>query len=369
MVQVREIAISNSLILHVKSFRVDMSQDEEDDHVPAKAECEARINAFVEVTNTNEALAQMMLQENEWNLDLAVADYFKDEQASTSAREPHRPRSGIPAEIQDQVTTKAPEKLSLVSWNIDGLDEKNLKARCRAIIQQIEHHALDIVCLQEVIPTTLAYLKDKLPHYLILSDHDKEADYFTAILLRRFTVYLDDFKTIPFLESRMGRDLMMANCHIGQAKLCIMTTHLESTREFAQERINQLSRCFREVQAVCQKDPSRTVILGGDLNLRDPELEQLGGLPPGLEDLWIQTGSRDACRYTWDLTRNNNLQIAGGRTKPRCRFDRLYIQDSAPRRLTAEYFGLFGIERVPGCQRFPSDHWGIMSVFKVKSNE
>lgn len=149
---------------------------------------------------------------------------------TTSAQKPSGVRSPIPPEIQDQVTTKAPEKLSIVSWNIDGLDEKNLKARCRAVIQQIEQQALDIVCLQEVIPTTLAYLKDKLPHYVVISEHQEGAEYFTAILFRRFTVYLDDFSAITFPESRMGRNLLVVNCHIGQANLCIMTTHLESTR-------------------------------------------------------------------------------------------------------------------------------------------
>lgn len=56
-----------------------MSEDEQDVHVPAKAECESRINSFVEITSTNEALAQMMLQDNDWKLDLAIAEYFKDE--------------------------------------------------------------------------------------------------------------------------------------------------------------------------------------------------------------------------------------------------------------------------------------------------
>ena len=49
----------------------------------------------------------------------------------------------------------------------------------------------------------------------------------------------------------------------------LITTHLESTKEHAAERKNQLKKAFEKMLAV---DPESTVILGGDLNLRDPEV-------------------------------------------------------------------------------------------------
>ena len=33
----------------------------------------------------------------------------------------------------------------------------------------------------------------------------------------------------------------------------------------------------------------------------------MGGLPEGIYDLWEATGKRPECRYTWDMTRNDNL--------------------------------------------------------------
>ena len=42
------------------------------------------------------------------------------------------------------------------------------------------------------------------------------------------------------------------------------------------------------------------------------------GLPVGARDVWEELGSRAEVRYTWDLTRNTNLEWAG-KWKPRCR--------------------------------------------------
>ena len=67
-------------------------------------------------------------------------------------------------------------------------------------------------------------------------------------------------------------------------------------------------------------------------------------------------------RYTWDLTRNTNLEWSG-KWKPRCRFDRVYIRRSES--VVPEQFGLIGLEKVEGTQSFPSDHWGIRISLKL----
>ena len=36
------------------------------------------------------------------------------------------------------VTTKPPDKFRLITWNIDGLEEKNLKKRTKAVLKTIE---------------------------------------------------------------------------------------------------------------------------------------------------------------------------------------------------------------------------------------
>lgn len=48
-----------------------------------------------------------------------------------------------------------------------------------------------------------------------------------------------------------------------------MTSHLESTKDFGEERKRQLKQCFEAVKA---EPAGQNVIFGGDLNLRDKEV-------------------------------------------------------------------------------------------------
>lgn len=96
------------------------------------------------------------------------------------------------------------------------------------------------------------------------------------------------------------------------------------------------------------------------------QLQDIGGLPAGMVDIWEATGRRPEAAYTWDMQRNDNLEWSQ-RFKPRCRFDRLYYRPAD--QLKAVYFELIGLERLSrfnGCQRFPSDHWGIIAHFDKK---
>ena len=114
------------------------------------------------------------------------------------------------------------------------------------------------------------------------------------------------------------------------------------------------------------------------------------GLPVGARDVWEELGSRAEVRYTWDLTRNTNLEWAG-KWKPRCRsvvtcyktrilsfiymssvsgvttvrFDRVYLRPSDSRNCVAEQFGLVGLNKVEATQSFPSDHWGVRIGLKL----
>ena len=68
------------------------------------------------------------------------------------------------------------------------------------------------------------------------------------------------------------------------------------------------------------------------------------------------------------MTRNTNTELAG-RFKPRCRFDRAYLRQSAPPSVRPKFFGLIGLEKVCSTQSFPSDHWGIKVHFDILVND
>ena len=69
----------------------------------------------------------------------------------------------------------------------------------------------------------------------------------------------------------------------------LLNTHLESTADHAEERMRQLEKCL---DIMTKRPEDRTVILGGDLNMRDKEITSVGGLPAGTRDVWEQLGSR-----------------------------------------------------------------------------
>merc|ERR1712142_855067 len=145
----------------------------------------------------------------------------------------------------------------------------------------------------------------------------------------------------------------------------LLNTHLESTAEHAEERKKQLEQCLG---IVTRRPEANTVIFAGDLNMRDKELASIGGLPSGVVDAWVETGSRREVQYTWDLQRNSNLEWPG-KWKPRCRFDRVYLRQNTDKMVKVANYGLLGLEKVEGCQAFPSDHWGVKVRLELNQME
>ena len=58
----------------------------------------------------------------------------------------------------------------------------------------------------------------------------------------------------------------------GNMEIDLMTSHHESCKPAASERVRQLSLCFRRM---LEAPPNRSVLFGGDLNMRDDEVRPL----------------------------------------------------------------------------------------------
>ncbi len=190
----------------------------------------------------------------------------------------------------------------------------------------------DIIFFQELVPFTFDYIARRLSskYMPIPGTEDSSCDYLTATFLKLNQVHYEAHSIIPFPNTAMGRNLLVTKAFIGQAKIALMNTHLESTAEFSNERKAQLKQCFEIAKGM---SPEYNVLFGGDLNLRDKEV--IGIMPENMEDLWVRCGSRDSCKYTWDLTRNSNKHMPS-RVQPRCRFDRFYFKMSRPATLDPE---------------------------------
>ncbi|XP_052002297.1 tyrosyl-DNA phosphodiesterase 2 [Xyrauchen texanus] len=259
--------------------------------------------------------------------------------------------------IDEQATqsSSSSKQLTVISWNIDGLDTENVYARAKGLLSCLGKHRADVVLLQELIPPCLKVLQNVMKDYEFLQANDE--GYFTGILLRKDRVQFIQSNIVKYPTTEMGRNLLIASVNFLGHPLCFMTSHLESCKSASQERLNQLRRVWKWIKEAPQ---DQTVIFGGDTNLRDWEVKKLGELPDGISDVWEMLGKPEECRYTWDTSLNDNYEISNS---IRLRFDRVFLRKATEgAQLQPESMALIGLEKLK-CDYFISDHWGILCTF------
>ncbi|NXK49860.1 TYDP2 phosphodiesterase, partial [Chauna torquata] len=247
---------------------------------------------------------------------------------------------------------------SLITWNIDGLDLRNLRERARGVCSYLALYSPDVVFLQEVTSPYLCILERRAGSYTIIPGNID--GYFTAMLLKKSRVKLLKQEIIHFPTTSMMRNLLVVHVSVSGNELCLMTSHLESTKDHSKERVKQLQIVLNKMQ---KESESTTVIFGGDTNLRDSEVTKLGGLPNNITDIWEFLGKPQHCRYTWDTSSNTNL---GMENTYKLRFDRIYFRSAEAEggHIIPRSMDLIGLEKLD-CGRFPSDHWGLLCHFDV----
>ncbi|XP_055891119.1 tyrosyl-DNA phosphodiesterase 2-like isoform X2 [Biomphalaria glabrata] len=267
-------------------------------------------------------------------------------------------------------TARNANKLRLLCYNLDGLDDEDIVPRTEGACRVLLHENPEVILLQEVVTESLPILRARcMPDYDIhLGLEGKRrgpTSYFTAILVRKDCSSVERATIIPFPTTRQSRTLLEVECQIKSVPVTLLTSHLESLRECSSERKNQLSQAFSRMKSA---DIKRVVLFGGDLNLRDYELSDIAAIPEDVVDIWEYTGKDPRTEFTWDLRINDNKQI-DTRYQPRCRFDRIYMRNSDPPLLSPVKFELTGNWRLRTCGRFPSDHWGILCHFDILNKE
>ncbi|TRY84388.1 hypothetical protein DNTS_025473 [Danionella cerebrum] len=372
-----------------------MSDNSEDLETTRTSLCEQ----FAMLSGSDSAVAQCYLAENDWDVERALNSFFEanmdavfdveDEETNENVARSKRKRvnSGTKSTVQkDKVdcidlTSEEPScsnsknsvenktekavltsdsedaKLSIISWNVDGLDTLNISDRARGLCSYLALYTPDVVFLQELIPCYIQYLKKRAVSYLFVEGSDDQ--YFTAIMLKRSSIKFVESEIIPYPTTQMLRNLLLAQVTFSGQKLYLMTSHLESCKNQAQERMKQLRVVLQKFK---EAPEDATVIFAGDTNLRDTEVIHVGGLPAGVCDVWEQLGKQEHCRYTWDTKANSNKQAP---YVSRCRFDRIFLR-SANRhpRVTPEHMALIGMDKLD-CGRYISDHWGIYCTFNL----
>ena len=253
----------------------------------------------------------------------------------------------------------SPNCLKMLSWNIDGLDDSNIVERTLAVCEFIRSHTPHAVYLQEVIASTMVSIGDQLcTEYDCYSSPSPPMDYYPAILVRKTEIEtMGPLECFNFPHSDMGRHLLQLPVKFSGVEIQLMTSHLESMEDCDSERKQQLNTVFEFMTKLQQ---SKICIFGGDLNVRDAEVNSVG-LPEKTVDVWEACGSQEEHKYTRDILADDWWYP----DEPKLRLDRLYLCPR-DRQLHPTSFALVGKERLPGIDRFPSDHWGIWAEFEVR---
>ncbi|XP_060949081.1 tyrosyl-DNA phosphodiesterase 2-like [Limanda limanda] len=336
---------------------------------------------FAAITGTDSNAAQSYLFINGWEKQKALNSFFEadmegifedfdlPQRDSCPETKKKNWEEEKPAEPSVDLTKDSPAssgkpseeddcKLSVISWNVDGLDTDNLGERARGLFSFLVLYTPDVVLLQELIPPYVHYLKKRAVSYLLIEGG--EEGYFTGIMLKRSRVKLVESQIVTYPTTRMMRNLLVAQVDFNGQKLWLMTSHFESCKAHSAERMKQL-RVVKQRMKGAPYDV--TVLFGGDTNLRDYELTKVG-LPASVCDVWERLGKQEHCRWTWDTKANNNNNAP---YVSRCRFDRVFfrpaIKDGVPR-LAPDHMALVGLEKLD-CGRFISDHWGIYCSFSA----
>ena len=181
----------------------------------------------------------------------------------------------------EEESCQDPANLTFVTWNIDGLDKKDLEDRTIAVVEEIERVEADIVFLQEVVWNTFMMIQTRLsPKYECIAA--KRDFYFVATLLKKENIRLKHYDVVDFKTSLMERHVLCVQVSCGKNDLELMNTHLESLAEHADERRRQLATC---TQMISKIPDTRTVILAGDMNMEDTWLgeAEMGNIPESIE--------------------------------------------------------------------------------------
>ncbi|KAM6453566.1 tyrosyl-DNA phosphodiesterase 2 [Liasis olivaceus] len=327
---------------------------------------------FASISSSDTAVAERYLAENGWDMQKALNSFFDPPREQDAHRTPQQvPAAGALVELTDDSATNTvaaavesagvcpqdDSTFSLITWNIDGLDSNNLQERARGVCSYIALYSPDVVFLQEVIPPYFSYLQKRAVSYTIIPGNMD--NYFTAIMLKKSRVKVLKHEITAFPTTSMLRNLLAVYVTISGNDLCLMTSHLESTKDHSEERLKQLRLVLAKMAEVPE---SSTVIFGGDTNLRDKEVAKIDGLPNNILDIWEFLGKPEHCHYTWDTSQNTNLNV---RYKCKTRFDRLFMRSATTGgQIIPQSLDLIGLEKLD-CGRFPSDHWGLLCNFDV----
>ncbi|CAK5076421.1 unnamed protein product [Meloidogyne enterolobii] len=230
------------------------------------------IKRFAEMTQVDEGLAHFLLQESDFDINRALTEFFNNSNQTL-------PTSSNSKEVDVEVVTGVdepkmnnkraykdeevfPSELTLLSWNVDGLDDRQREKRFTAALYIIAKTNPEVIFLQEMVEPLMPQLNGLMSPMYNTFIQKPNCGYFCITLVsKNIKIIKDEF--IPFDNTTMGRGMLIV---------------------------------------------------------------EVGNLPESIKDAWIEAGSQPQYRYTWDLKRNDNYAGRFGKGQPRARFDRILFK-------------------------------------------
>lgn len=176
----------------------------------------------------------------------------------------------------------------------------------------------------------------------------------------------------PFVNSKMGRELCVAEIEVQKGQLLIVaTSHLESPcpgpptwdQMFSKERVEQAAEALNFLKK------NENVVFGGDMNW-DDKLDGQFPLPVGWNDAWAKLRPAE---NGWTYDTKSNQMLSGNRTLQK-RLDRFVCKLHDFKISGIE---MIGMDEIPGISYIkekkvkkeikrlelpvlPSDHYGLL---------
>uniref|UniRef100_A0A1A7WKG0 Tyrosyl-DNA phosphodiesterase 2b n=1 Tax=Iconisemion striatum TaxID=60296 RepID=A0A1A7WKG0_9TELE len=195
---------------------------------------------FASITGNDSAVAQCYLAENDWQMERALNSFFEadmervfeeDFEENNPPKKKQKVEKTPPEDCIDltrdspaaqKPTDEDDNKLSLMSWNVDGLDSDNLQERARGLCSFLALYTPDVVFLQELIPPYIQYLKKRAVSYLIIEGGEDE--YFTGMMLKKSRVKLLESEIVTYPTTQMMRNLLVAQVRAPSSVLLMLNT-------------------------------------------------------------------------------------------------------------------------------------------------
>jgi endonuclease/exonuclease/phosphatase family metal-dependent hydrolase len=240
------------------------------------------------------------------------------------------------------------EVVSVVTLNtwFDGFERVR---RTNALLERLEAVQPEVIALQEVREDLVRALRDAAwarQSYEMSDAVGTTLRSYGNVVLSRLPTRRLELHPFPTI---MGRRLLLAELQVNDGTLGIGVVHLESTREMAGTRAQQLVRTVNALARIPH------AVIAGDFNfdVGAPEERAL----EGFVDAWAATHP-DEMGWTVDASRNP-MRLRFGSDK-RARYDRVLLrsEDDVWTPVSAELFASDPIDAEGSV--FVSDHFGVL---------